>query len=153
MLLFIKSIQEVRTRGGGIKTHFSRGMAQPRPRPNPCFFGKKRKDALKKARIPLSAEPLKALEKKGKTHKKAMTTAKKAEPKKAWIGVVRGLGTSPPDPTLESASPSPPQGSIRHRNRVKSGNRCRIDAESMPNRPLRRGGRGRFEGGVWSACR
>ena len=27
-------------------------------------------------------------------------------------------------PPLESASPSPPQGSIRHRNRVKSGNRC-----------------------------
>ena len=57
----------------------------------------------------------------------------------------------PPDPTLESASPSPPQGSIwhrfninstliRHRNRVKSGNRCRINVKSMPNRPLRREG-------------
>ena len=55
------------------------------------------------------------------------------------------LGTGPPDPTLESASPSPPQGSIwhrfdidstliRHRNRVKSGNRCRINVESMLNR-------------------
>ena len=44
--------------------------------------------------------------------------------------VVRGLlGTGPPDPTLESASPSPPQGSIWHRDRVKSGNRCRIDAK------------------------
>ena len=49
------------------------------------------------------------------------------------------LGTGPPDPTLESASPSPAQGSIWHRNRVKSGNRCRIDVESIPNRPLRRG--------------
>ena len=55
---------------------------------------------------------------------------------------VRGLlGTGPPDPSLESASPSPPQGSIWHRfnidstsNRVKSGNRCRIDVESMLNR-------------------
>ena len=27
-------------------------------------------------------------------------------------------------------------------------NQCRIDVESMPNRPLRRGLRGRFEGGV-----
>ena len=61
-------------------------------------------------------------------------------------GIVRGLlGTGPPDPTLESASPSPPQGSIwhrfnidstliRHRNRVKSGNRCGINVESMLNR-------------------
>ena len=60
--------------------------------------------------------------------------------------VVRGLwGTDPPDPTLESTSPSPPQGSIwhrcnidstliRHRNRVKSGNRCRINVESMLHR-------------------
>ena len=58
---------------------------------------------------------------------------------------VRGLlGTGPPDPTLESASPSPPpQRSIwhqfnidstliQHRIRVKSGNRCRIDAKSTP---------------------
>ena len=57
--------------------------------------------------------------------------------------VVRGLlGTGPPDPTLKSASPSPPQGSIwhrfnidstfiRHRNRVKSGNRCQINIKSM----------------------
>ena len=77
---------------------------------------------------------------------------------------VRGLlGTGPPDPTLESTSPSLPQGSIwhrfnidstliRHRNRVKSGNRCRIDVESMPNRPPRKGGRGGFEGGVRGAC-
>ena len=58
--------------------------------------------------------------------------------------IVRGLlGTGPPDPTLESASPSPPQAQgstwhqfnidstlIRHRNWVKPGNRCRrIDAE------------------------
>ena len=41
---------------------------------------------------------------------------------------------------------------IRHRNRVKSGNRCGINVESMPNRPLRRGGRGGFEGGVWGSC-
>ena len=50
------------------------------------------------------------------------------------ISFVRGLlGKDPPDPTLESASPSHPQGSIWHRNRVKSGNRCRINVESMPN--------------------
>ena len=78
--------------------------------------------------------------------------------------IVRGLlGTGPPGPTLESTSPSPPQGTIwhrfnidstliRHRNRVKSGNRCRINVESMLNRPLRRGGRGGFEGGAWGAC-
>ena len=69
----------------------------------------------------------------------------------------------PPGPHLESPSPSPPQGSIwhrfnidstsiRHRNRVESGNRCRIDVKSMPNRPLRRGGRGGFEGGVRGPC-
>ena len=29
---------------------------------------------------------------------------------------------------------------------------CRIDVESMPSRPLRRGGRGGFEGGVRGAC-
>ena len=60
----------------------------------------------------------------------------------------------PPDSTLESASPSPSRGSIRHRNRVrvKSGNRCRINVESMPNRPLRGGGQGEFEGGVGGAC-
>ena len=47
-------------------------------------------------------------------------------------GIVRGLFcTDPPDPTLESASPSPPQGSIWHRSRVKSMlNRCRIDTKS-----------------------
>ena len=38
----------------------------------------------------------------------------------------------PPGPTLESASPSPPQGSIWHRNKGKSGNGCRIDAKSTP---------------------
>ena len=53
------------------------------------------------------------------------------------------LGTSPPDPTLESTSPSPPQGSIWHRNRVKSGNRCRIDAKSIP-----RGGEGEADSRV-----
>ena len=41
--------------------------------------------------------------------------------------------------------------SIPHPNRVKSGNRCRIDVKSMPNRPLRREGRGGFEGGVWGS--
>ena len=35
-----------------------------------------------------------------------------------------GSCVSPPDPTLESALPSPPQGWIWHRNRVKSDNRC-----------------------------
>ena len=51
------------------------------------------------------------------------------------LRIVRGfLGADPLDLTLESASPSPPQGSIWHRNRVKSGNRCRINVESMPKR-------------------
>ena len=32
-------------------------------------------------------------------------------------------------------------------------NQCRIDVKSMPNSPVRRGGRrGGFEGGVWGAC-
>ena len=49
--------------------------------------------------------------------------------------VVRGLlGTGPPHPTLESASPSPPQRSIWHRNRVRSANQCRINVESMSSR-------------------
>ena len=30
-------------------------------------------------------------------------------------------------------------------------NRCRIDVESMPNRPLRRGRRGGFEGESWGS--
>ena len=49
--------------------------------------------------------------------------------------LVRGLlGTGPPGPTLESASLSPPQGSIWYRKRVESGNRCRIGVELMPNK-------------------
>ena len=53
--------------------------------------------------------------------------------------VVRGLlGTDPPDPTLESASPSPPQGSIAHQIRksiswfdpISMSNWCCIDAKS-----------------------
>ena len=31
-------------------------------------------------------------------------------------------------------------------------NQCRIDVKSMPNRPLTRGGRGGFEGGVWGGA-
>ena len=77
---------------------------------------------------------------------------------------VRGLlGTGPPDPTLESTSPSPSEGSIWHRFdtdstskydqiRKSMSNQCRIDGTSMPNRPFRRGGRGGFEGGVRGAC-
>ena len=57
--------------------------------------------------------------------------------------VVRGLlGTGPLEPTLESASPSPRQGSSWHRNRVKSGNRCRIDAKSTPQEGKARAIRG-----------
>ena len=52
------------------------------------------------------------------------------------------LGTGPTD---QSASPSPPQGLIWHRNRVKSGHRCRIKVESMLNRSRLRGRRGEFE--------
>ena len=66
--------------------------------------------------------------------------------------LVRGLlGTGPPDPTLEFASPSPPQGSIWHRfnidstsirhwDMVKSGNRCRINVEPMFNSTVGSGG-------------
>ena len=63
----------------------------------------------------------------------------------------------PRTPASESDPPRPPllrgrfgidSTLIRHRNRVESGNRCRIDVKSMPNRPLRRGGRGGFKGGV-----
>ena len=64
----------------------------------------------------------------------------------ATPSLVRGLlGTAPPDPTLESASPSPRQGSIWHRFNIDSTlirhrfpdstlNRCRINVESMLNR-------------------
>ena len=39
----------------------------------------------------------------------------------SYPNFVRGLlGTGPPDPTLESASPSPAQGSIWHRFHVDS---------------------------------
>ena len=63
--------------------------------------------------------------------------------------VVRGLlGTGPPDPTLESASPSPPQGSIWHRFNIDSTLiryrcpdltlfQCRINVESMLIRKIR----------------
>ena len=73
--------------------------------------------------------------------------ASESRTKRTWTLILL-LGTDPPDPTLESASPSPPQGSIWHRFRhwfdIESS---RFDPFSMPNRPLRRGGRGRFEGG------
>ena len=51
-----------------------------------------------------------------------------------FCSFVRGLlGTNLPDPTLESASPSPPLGSIWHWIMVESGNQYRIDVESMSN--------------------
>ena len=66
---------------------------------------------------------------------------------------VRGLlGTDPLELTLESASPSPAQGSIWHQFdidltliRHRFPDFTLLDAK--PNRPLRRGGRGGFEGG------
>ena len=45
--------------------------------------------------------------------------------------LVRGLLGRPPGPYPRMNLP--PQGSIWHRNRVKSGNRCRINVESIPN--------------------
>ena len=51
-----------------------------------------------------------------------------------------------PHPRLRLTLPSPAEGSIWHRNRVKSGNRCRSNVESMPNRPPRRARRGGFRG-------
>ena len=66
--------------------------------------------------------------------------------KKKWPVLVRGLlGTGPPDATLESASPSPPQGPISHQLNIDSTlirhqfpdltlSRCRINVESMLNR-------------------
>ena len=63
--------------------------------------------------------------------------------------LVRGLlGTDPADLTLESALPSLPQGSIWHRFNIDSTSISWCDPISMPNRPLKRGGRGGFEGGV-----
>ena len=51
------------------------------------------------------------------------------------INFVRGLlGTGHPDPSLESASPSPPRGSIRHRFGIEIGSNQEIDVESMSNR-------------------
>ena len=51
------------------------------------------------------------------------------------ITLVRGLlGTDPPGPTLESASPSPPQGSIWHRFSIDSTSIRRFDPISMLNR-------------------
>ena len=50
-----------------VSQYFS-GVLNPDP-PILAFRQKKSKDAPKKARISLSAEPLKFLEKKGKTHK------------------------------------------------------------------------------------
>ena len=47
-----------------------------------------------------------------------------------WEGFIRHR---PPGPHPRIRLALPPQGSIWHRNRVKSGNRCRINA----NRPLR----------------
>ena len=77
--------------------------------------------------------------------------------------VVRGLlGTAPPpppDPTLESASPSPPQGSIWHRFNIDLTSirhrfdidltlfRCRIDAKSTPEEGRARRIRGWGPGG------
>ena len=67
---------------------------------------------------------------------------------------MRGLlGTGPPDLTLESASPFPPhRGPFDHQYDIEIGSNQEIAVESMPNRPPRRGGRGRFEGEVRGAC-
>ena len=60
--------------------------------------------------------------------------------------VMRGLFRHRPPRTPPSYPPRPE--SIGHQSKVKSGNQCRINVESMPNRPLRREGRSGFEGGV-----
>ena len=61
-------------------------------------------------------------------------------------GFIRHRNSPPPDPTFESASPSPPQTSIWHRNRVTSRNWCRIDfqidAKSTPEEGTARRTRG-----------
>ena len=63
--------------------------------------------------------------------------------------LLRGLlGTDPPGHALESISLSPPQGSIWHRTRVKSGGRCRIDVESTPEEGKARRIRGWGPGGL-----
>ena len=70
-----------------------------------------------------------------KRHKKSFAIQSLQVPcrlKSIAAGLARGtLGIGPLDPTLESASPSPTQGSIWHTNTVESGNRCRIDAKLM----------------------
>ena len=53
------------------------------------------------------------------------------------------LGTGRPDPTLESASPSPPQGSIWHRFDIEIG------SNQMSNR-CQRGGEGKADSRVGS---
>ena len=54
-------------------------------------------------------------------------------------GLVRGLlGTDSPDPTLESASPSPPQGSIWHRFDIDSASIRQRFGGSVANKPLTR---------------
>ena len=65
----------------------------------------------------------------------------------------------PPDPTLESTSPSPPQGSIWHRFNIDSTSirhrfpdltlfRCQIDAKSTPEEGRARWIRGWGPGGL-----
>ena len=60
--------------------------------------------------------------------------------------------SNPPRPPLVRGRLGIDLTLIRHRFRVKSGTRCRINVKSMPSRPLTRGGRGGFEDGVWRAC-
>ena len=67
------------------------------------------------------------------------------------------LGTGPPG-TPPSNPPRPPllRGQfgieIGSSDRKLMSNQCRIDAESMPNRHLKSGRRGGFEGEVWGVC-
>ena len=60
--------------------------------------------------------------------------------------------SNPPRPPLLSGRFGIDSASIRHRFDILTLFRGRIDVESMLNRPLRRGGRGGFEGGVRGVC-
>ena len=102
--------------------------------------------------------PRKTLEKKGKVNMRR---------KRVEITFVRCIRHRPPGPHPRIHLALPSSGvdlaSIQHRFDINSTLirhrfpdltpfRCRINVKSMPNRPLRRGGRGGFEGGVRGLC-
>ena len=67
--------------------------------------------------------------------------------------LVRGLlGTAPRTPPSNPPRPPLPGIEIGSNQEIDIEYQCEVDVESMPSRPLRRGGRGGFEGGVRGVC-